>query len=96
MFGFRRRGIAVVVPAVLALVILSAGSARAGELDDQLKRSTLFGVAAMQASGAEEDYEGTIAMFTQGHSDNAYLDYARATGVIGMIDDPRVRPSWAR
>jgi hypothetical protein len=27
-------------------------------------------------------------------SDDAYLDFARATGVLRQIDDPRVRRSW--
>jgi phage I-like protein len=29
-------------------------------------------------------------------TEDAYLNYARATGVLAMRDDPRVGPSWAR
>jgi hypothetical protein len=29
-------------------------------------------------------------------SEDAYLTYARQTGVLGMRDDPRIGPSWAR
>jgi hypothetical protein len=43
-----------------------------------------------------EDYDGTLARFTGPTADAGYLDFARATGVLTMIDDPRVGRSWER
>ena len=31
-----------------------------------------------------------------GIDNDAYLTWARATGVLSVMDDPRVRPSWVR
>ena len=47
-------------------------------------RQTLRAYAAARLNGAPSVNE------------SAYLDFARATGVLNAIDDPRVRPSWAR
>jgi hypothetical protein len=45
------------------------------------------------------DYESGIDMLaslpTSGVAgEDRYLDYARATGVLSMIDDPRMQRSW--
>jgi len=45
------------------------------------------------------DYESAIGMLTRlptSVSEEAYLNYARATGVMSMRDDPRVGRSWER
>jgi len=44
-----------------------------------------------------DDYEGTIRQVTAtGISEDAALNYLRASGVLSMRDDPRVRRSWER
>jgi hypothetical protein len=53
--------------------------------DAETMRAELRGYAAAR----EQDAPASI-------SDDAYLDFARATGIFSQIDDPRVRRSWVR
>ncbi len=66
MFGNWRRGIAAAVsalsmPAVVTLIALSAGTARAGEIEDQLKApqkpETLFGIEATSLTPSAAELE---------------------------------------